>query len=213
MQLDWLSTILITGTSLSVAYAYKSDIVKKGLIGIAYLDKYITTQPFEMPIINACSDVKDEIIKNQCISLFPHIEAVHFATPRTEYEDELTTQQCESLKMSLYAWNILPLDKGVQQHICLYNLLKDEFCSFWKTSTFPPEIKITCNKTLIDLTQTQFFVTCDKSSTDEILEIRLQPDTENIICWPSHAKSTSENMDSQTITETNEKESDEQMNK
>jgi hypothetical protein len=207
LQLDWLSTLLITGTSLSVVYAYKSALVQNGLIGIAYLDKFITTKPFEMPTINVCSKVENETIRTQCISLFPHIDTIHFASPLTEVEDELTPQQYESLKMSLYAWNILPLDNGVQQHICLYNLIKDEFGSFWKTSAFPSAIKITCNKTLIELTNTPFFLECDTSDTADSFEIYLRPDTENVICWPNNVTSTPEKVEpSPASTEAQESE-------
>ena len=176
LSTDVLTNVVAVGTTVSLAYTYRYDIMRNGLLGLSYVKEALQKTPFCVSVLN---QVKQKSVNQQheeAIRLFPHVDKIVFEYD--EHADPLSESQEESLRVAILNWRAYPLD-GISQHISLYDVLYKEYTKYESEARFPTSITIVYDSLLMDLTDSSMIVT-----THDKNDVVLKKHVSNHLVWP-----------------------------
>lgn len=189
---DVITNVVAISATVSLAYSYRYDIARKGLLGWSYLKEACQRKPF-------CASTLNQVDKQNVtdtVRLFHHVERVTFGYD--ENSKPLSNEQEHSLRTAIVNWRAYPLD-GISQHISLYDILHNEYTLYQSDTNFPTSITIVYDTLLMDLTDSTIIV-----STEEKNDVILKKHVSNHLIWPYYCnKSLDESTGSTCVQNVN----------
>lgn len=176
LSTDVITNVVAVGTTVSLVYTYRYDIMRKGLLGLSYVKEALQKKPFCVSALNQVEDNSTNPQYEDAIRLFSHVDKILFEYD--EHTNPLSESQEASLRVAILNWRAYPLN-GISQHISLYDVLYKEYTKYESEARFPTSITIVYDTLLMDLTESNIIVTAHDKN-----DVVLKKHVSNHLVWP-----------------------------